>query len=224
MYSRVEDTDPKPGKKYMSDAENLIFLSMVHANLLGFVHSRKTISEQESEARKKLASMPEMFGVKSDVEEFIDEQTVDAILEDAGVDQEYVDFLEDEMDGMLTDRAKLDFSDNMRGLQKILATNVPTGLGFRDFMDQVGQDSIMQQLGLAGESPHYIENVYRTNYGTAHSVGRWKSAQESTLVSMLEYASIVDGGTTDICLELHGVIRKKSDPFWSQYYTLNHFS
>lgn len=187
----------------------------MHGHLLGYIHANKNIEAQEKAAAR--------FSAKTDAAYVIDEKTIDAILEDAGVGQEYVDELAGKMDGMLTARAKLDFYDNMEALQKLFIKNVPTGLGLRDFMDRVGRDEIMNTLGLAGEEPYYIGNVYRTNYSTAHSVGRWKAAQASKLVTMLEYAAVLDGGTTDICMQLNGVRRKKSDPFWDKYYTPNHY-
>lgn len=166
-----------------------------------------------------------MFSVKGDVEEVIDERTIDSILEDAGVDQAYIDEIESQMSGMLSDRAKLDFYDNMEALKRILVENVPTGYGYRDFLDRIGRSEAMRNIGLAGEEPYYIETVYRTNYASAHSAGRWKEAQASKIVTMLEYQVVDDDRTTDhICRPLKGTIRDKKDPFWSTYTPPNHFS
>jgi len=162
--------------------------------------------------------------VKGDVQEVIDERTVDSILDDAGVDVAYVEELQEEMANMLSDRAKLDFFDNMKSLKSILAENIPSGLGYRKFLDQIGRSRAMSQIGLAGEKPYYIETVYRTNFGTARIAGRWKSAQRSPLVKMLQYMSVIDGRTTPICEQLAGTIKEKTDQFWDTYTPLNHFS
>lgn len=155
----------------------------------------------------------------------IDDRTVDSILKDAGVDEAYVKELEKKMSQMVSDRAKLDFYNRMDLFKNILAENVPTGLGYRDWLKKVKRGDVMEQLGLAGEKPYYLETVYRTNYGTAHSAARWKAAQESPLVAMLEYTAVIDSRTTeDICKPLNKTIRKKTDSFWSKYMPINHFS
>jgi SPP1 gp7 family putative phage head morphogenesis protein len=218
--------DPTPGPAYRASAESLIELSTLHAHLLGIIHANRNIEQQEDAAALRITDgIVQLFAIQDDIEEVIDDKTIDSILEDAGVDIEYVEELQKEMAGMVNDRAKLDFYDSMKSLRSILAENVPTGLGYRDFLDKIGRDQAMANIGLAGESPYYIETVYRTNYGTAHSAGRWKSAQESPLVLMLQYVAVNDNRTTkDICKPLNGTIRKKTDPFWSTYNPLNHFS
>ena len=199
---------------------------MLHSHLLGVIHAKDYIQQQEdSVAAGILGGTVRLFNIEGEVREVIDDNTIDSILEDAGVDNKYIAEIQDEMEGMLTDRAKLDFYDNMKSLRSVLAQNVPTGLGYRDFLDKIGRDAGMKSIGLAGESPYYIETVYRTNYGTAHSAGRWKAAQESPLVTLLKYVSVLDDRTTeDICEPLNGTVRKKTDAFWSTYMPINHFS
>jgi hypothetical protein len=199
---------------------------MIHSNLLGIIHSQRNIDRQEAAVNAGVTGgTVQLFTVKGDVEEVIDERTVDAILDDAGVDAAYVEELEEQMADMLSDRAKLDFYDRMEALKTILIENVPTGVGYRDFLDRIGRSEAMNSIGLAGEKPYYVETVYRTNYGTAHSAGRWKSAQESPIVEMLKYQVVDDDRITEnICLPLKGTIRKKTDEFWSLYMPLNHFS
>ena len=198
---------------------------MIHAHLLGFIHTGKNIDRQNAAVNARVVGGTiQLFTVAGDVEEVIDERTLDAIIEDAGVDAAYVEKLESQMGSMLTDRAKLDFYDRMESLKTILVENVPTGYGYKDFLDRIGRSEAMNQIGLAGEKPYYIETVYRTNYGTAHSAGRWKAAQASPLVYMLEYISVDDDRRTPICEQLHGTRKLKTDPFWSTYNPLNHFS
>jgi len=193
---------------------------------MGFIHVNKNVERQESAVNAAvLGGTVEVFSVKGDVAEVIDEQTIESILNDAGVDAEYVESLEQTMGPMVSDRAKLDFYDNMKSLRSVLAENVETGLGYRDFLDKIGRDQAMARIGLAGESPYYIETVYRTNYGTAHSAGRWKAAQASPVVSMLRYMTVDDDRRTkNICEPLAGTTRKKTDPFWDKYNPLNHFT
>ena len=197
---------------------------MIHSHLLGFMHVARVVTEQEKSVNASAAGIVP-FGVVDDAEGVIDERTVDSLLTDAGVDKDYIERLQRTMAPMLSDRAKLDFYDNMKALRAILAANVPTGLGYREFLDQIGRSTAMEAIGLAGERPYYIETVYRTNYGSAHSAGRWKSAQASPLVSMLRYVAVIDDRTTDdICRPLAGVTKLKTDPFWNKYVPPNHFS
>lgn len=226
MYKRVEDSDPKPGTQYTNSAETLIELSIIHSHLMGFIHVDRNIKRQESAVNAGvLGGSIELYSVKGDVAEVIDEQTIESILQDAGVDAEYVESLEQTMGPMVSDRAKLDFFDNMKSLRSMLVENVESGQGYRAFLDKIGRDQAMARIGLAGESPYYIETVYRTNYGTAHSAGRWKAAQASPVVSMLKYMTVNDDRRTkDICEPLANTTRKKTDPFWDLYNPLNHFS
>ena len=83
----------------------------------------------------------------------------------------------------------------------------------------------MKELGLIGESPYYIETVYRTNFTTAHTAGRWRSAQASKLVSMLKFVGVADDRQTDeICKPLNNTVKPKDDPIWQTIAPPNHFS
>ncbi|MCP4710586.1 MAG: hypothetical protein GY869_18335, partial [Planctomycetes bacterium] len=225
LYRQIETKDPTPGAAYLAEAQTLIQLSIIHSNLMGMIHARANIARQETAARKLRGDQDvEIFDTRAEVKVVIDEQTIDSLLDDAGTGAEYITELEAGTAEMVSTRARLDFYDRMDALTKILAENVPTGLGYRDFLDRIGRSKAMDSIGLAGEKPYYIETVYRTNYGTAHSAGRWKSAQESPLVVMLRYESVDDNRRTPICAQLAGTVKKKDDPFWSTYNPLNHFS
>ena len=201
---------------------------MLHSHLLGFIHAQENINRQEEAVNAGVkGGTVHLFNAETEeeVKVVIDERTIDSIREDAGVDQAYIDEIESQMSGMLSDRAKLDFYDNMEALKTVLVENVPTGYGYRDFLKKIGRDQAMENIGLAGEKPYYIETVYRTNYASAHSAGRWKAAQASPLVVKLEYQAVLDDRTTDnICRPMNGTIRDKKDPFWSSYMPPNHFS
>ena len=226
----MEDDNPTPPVDYLVESERLIFASILHSNLLGFIHSKRNIERQEQAALASVAGVkhriPEViaFGVKADVRAVVNEGQIEALIEDAGVGEEYVYELQQKLQETVSTRAKLDFYDNMKTLQRVIAETIPTGFGYQDFMDRQGKNKILKRLGLHEESPYYIETVYRTNYTTAHSVGRWKSAQASPLVSMLRFVSVSDDRRTDICKELHGMTLVKNDPGWSVYTPPNHFS
>ena len=80
------------------------------------------------------------------------------------------------------------------------------------------------QIGISANNPYYLEKVYRTNYATAHNAGKWHAAQESSLVTLLEYVGVDDDRNTKICEDLRGTRLPKDDPFWKTYYPINHFS
>lgn len=216
LYATVEDDEPKPRDAYIERASAINQDGTINTHILGFVHVARNVAAQEGD-EKTLS----MFAADTVV---IDDQTIDAIVEDAGLGKDYLKTVEAELQSTLPIRAKLDYFDSMKTLQKYLAENVPTGMGLREFIDQVGKDEVMKALGISAENPHYIETVYRTNYGAAHSAGRWASTQASPLIKMIEYQTVMDNRTTPICQELDGVILPKDDPFWDSHYPLNHFN
>jgi SPP1 gp7 family putative phage head morphogenesis protein len=188
---------------------------MLHAHILGIAHTDRNIRRQNPAFQ---------LGVKADVREVIDTQTIDEVIDKYNIDETYIRALEKRLEEKAATMARLDFYDRMEALQGIISENIKTGLGKRDFINRLGRNKAMSEIGIAGENPYYIETVYRTNYGSAHSAGKWKAAQESNVVTMLEYMVVDDDRNTDICDQLRGTRLPKTDPFWSTYHPLNHFS
>ena len=157
------------------------------------------------------------------LDDFVPQGTIDALLESAGVGEDYISYLENGLGQRLSDTAKSTYYNTMNRFKNIIAENIAQGEGIKTFIDRLKKDNLLQKIGI-GENPWYAENVYRTNFVTAHSAGRWNAAQENKEVLYLEYFAIGDDRTTDICSQLNGTIKLKDDPFWDSFMPPNHFS
>jgi SPP1 gp7 family putative phage head morphogenesis protein len=74
----------------------------------------------------------------------------------------------------------------------------------------------------------YVKTWLRTEYdfavGAGQMAGKWNDIlKNSQTLPLLQYESVIDSHTTDICRPLHGTILPIDHPFWKVYYPLNHF-
>lgn len=91
-----------------------------------------------------------------------------------------------------------------------------------------GKRLIADAFNLAGfgADPHVVETTFRTGIQKAYSAARWQSNQDPDIDDMLwgyEYASTIDDGTTEICLELDGMRQPKGSAAWERYWPPNHW-
>ena len=80
-------------------------------------------------------------------------------------------------------------------------------------------------IGL-GPSPstHLLETYYRTGVQSAYQGGRWQSAQDPDIASILwgyEYSTVGDSRVREEHAMLEGTTLPKKHPFWQQYYPPN---
>ncbi|MCE7729617.1 phage head morphogenesis protein [Vibrio campbellii] len=83
-------------------------------------------------------------------------------------------------------------------------------------------DSYLEQVGISESNPYWLELHYRNNMMTAYNSGRWTQIADNDLVEYLVYISVRDDGTTELCIELDGVVKLKTDDFWIEFYPPNH--
>lgn len=82
--------------------------------------------------------------------------------------------------------------------------------------------SYLEQVGISEANPYWLELHYRNNMMTAYNSGRWTQIADNDLVEYLVYTSVRDDGTTELCIELDGVVKLKTDDFWIEFYPPNH--
>lgn len=75
------------------------------------------------------------------------------------------------------------------------------------------------QLG----SPSRLRTIFQTNLQSAANAGRFQQQlQASVYRPYLQYISIVDSRTSEICAKLHGKVFRADDAAWRVYYPPNH--
>ena len=186
--------------------------SMIFMNILGHAHSQRNIKAQEN------------MSFYADPAVVIDKKTIDEFINEAGVGEEYIAEIELKLATKVDTIAKLDFHNRMEALNSVFAKSVETGFGLRDWMNKVGKNQTLKDLGLHKEKPYYLESVYRTNYTSAHSAGRYRNAQKSRVVQMMTFVGVQDSRQTDICGQFNGVTRLKTDKIWDRITPSNHYT
>lgn len=190
------------------------------SHIIGIIHAVKNIDAQEK------AVETGDFSAVNNYQAFaiIDKSLIESFLIQAGLGLEYIEKIQNKTKAKVKIIGQLDYFDQMERLKRIFALNALEGWGLRDFMDRIPKDDIMRGLGMHRESPWYLETVYRTNFTSAHSAGRWKTAQNKSSVIMLQFVGLSDDRQTDICEQCHGTIKPKKDEFWDKYTPANHYN
>ena len=76
------------------------------------------------------------------------------------------------------------------------------------------------QLG----SPWRLKTIYQTNIQSSYNVGRFRQFEDNAEDRpFLQYVAVVDGSTTDICLDLDGQIHPVDSSFWDTNAPPNHY-
>jgi SPP1 gp7 family putative phage head morphogenesis protein len=81
--------------------------------------------------------------------------------------------------------------------------------------------------GYKGTDASYIDTLIRTNVFDAMNQGRLESFRDPDIgdfVQALEYASVLDDHTTEICTELNGATWSTDNPLWDTYMPPNHYN
>lgn len=77
------------------------------------------------------------------------------------------------------------------------------------------------QLG----SPYRLRTIFQTNLQSSLSAGRWKAFEDNKDDRpYLKYVAVMDGSTTNICINLDGVIKPVDDSFWNINAPPNHWN
>jgi SPP1 gp7 family putative phage head morphogenesis protein len=76
---------------------------------------------------------------------------------------------------------------------------------------------------LLGKTSIYLRTEYDTAMATSQNASAWVRQQAEKDDFDLMFDAIVDGGTTEGCLNLNGLVRSATDPIWSIIYPPNHW-
>lgn len=72
------------------------------------------------------------------------------------------------------------------------------------------------------ETPHRLENIFRTNIQTAYQVGRYQQLMKVTdTMGYWRYVAVADSRTRKVHFGLHGTVRRYDDTFWDSFYPPN---
>lgn len=70
----------------------------------------------------------------------------------------------------------------------------------------------------------WLQTEYNMAIGSAQFASKWVDIQrDKELFPLLEFDSVMDKHTTEICRNFNGIIRPVDDIFWDQYYPPNHW-
>lgn len=71
---------------------------------------------------------------------------------------------------------------------------------------------------------NWLKAEYDTAVGSAQMARKWSEIKRNKeSLPLLRFNAVLDGGTTQLCRSLDGVIKPVNDPFWRLYYPPNHF-
>jgi|GEM_PF-1189183 len=76
---------------------------------------------------------------------------------------------------------------------------------------------------LIGKTNTYLRTEYDTAVATSQNASNWVRQQAEKNQFDLMFDAIVDGGTTEGCLNLNGLVRPATDPIWGRIYPPNHW-
>lgn len=72
---------------------------------------------------------------------------------------------------------------------------------------------------------NYLKTEYHTAVGQAQSAAKWARIEEDKdVLPMLQYSTVGDENTCDICGPLNGIIAPVGDPIWGRIAPINHFN
>jgi SPP1 gp7 family putative phage head morphogenesis protein len=71
---------------------------------------------------------------------------------------------------------------------------------------------------------NWLKAEYDTAVGSAQMARKWSEIQSTKeSLPLLRFNAVLDGGTTQLCRSLDGVVKPVNDPIWRLYYPPNHF-
>ncbi len=106
--------------------------------------------------------------------------------------------------------------DAIERVKEKLLKALEEGKTLKEFIEELGQDEVIEKAGFSKTNPWYWETVFRTNLHSAYNAGRLEQIQRlGKKVKYLKFIAIDDDRTTKICRSLNGTVRPADDPFWS---------
>ncbi len=185
--------------------------SMMVSWLLGQIHILKRIDETI-----ELSNTPIVLSV----EPVPFQEAIDAMSAMVPTDSETYRQMEASMKLRAFTIANISSLDAVVRVKKIYIKAIEDGQSRSEALNNL--DKYLETQGISESNPYWLELHYRNNMMTAYNSGRWTQIADNELVEFLTYVSVMDDGTTELCTELDGVTKPKSDEFWVTFYPPNH--
>jgi SPP1 gp7 family putative phage head morphogenesis protein len=110
--------------------------------------------------------------------------------------------------------------ETTRTLYNSLLDNLSNGGTFKDWLE--ASKTILDKTGL-GDSPWYLELVYRNNMQSSYNAGAFYNQELNKKNKPYGlYDAIDDERTSEICQILNGKVYPLDHPFWNRYLPPNH--
>jgi SPP1 gp7 family putative phage head morphogenesis protein len=119
---------------------------------------------------------------------------------------------------------KLSFYDNAKHLTEFIESSLEKGESVKSAIKRLGDQELLDKIGITDNNKYYLETVIRTNQITAMSAGDRVASIQNPDVEYYQYVAILDPRTTDVCKSLEGKILKKNDELWTTHLPPNHFN
>jgi SPP1 gp7 family putative phage head morphogenesis protein len=70
----------------------------------------------------------------------------------------------------------------------------------------------------------WLKVEYNTAIASGQMASKWVGIEANKRVlPFLSYDAVIDGNTSDICLDFNGIVRPVDDAFWDEFYPPNHY-
>lgn len=121
--------------------------------------------------------------------------------------------------------AKVSSMDAIEETKKRLLASLAEGQSMAQFIQSARASEVIQKGGFSKSTPWYWETVFRTNSIAAWNGGRFQQYKEVfDSIQDLQYISILDRRTSDICRSYNGITRPATDTIWERITPPNHFN
>lgn len=122
-----------------------------------------------------------------------------------------------------------------KDVKALLNDALKNGMDVKDFQFKLNELQVKYSTPAYGREgtigtdilDYHAETVFRTNMMSAYNSGRKEMYQDPEVKEYFpayEYSAIMDGRTSEICMELDGKVYLADDPIWSTIWPPNHFN
>jgi len=102
--------------------------------------------------------------------------------------------------------------DAIERVKEKLTKALEKGKTLKEFIEELGQEEVLQKAGFSKTNPWYWETVFRTNLHSAYNAGKMEQVKRlGKKVKYLKFVAIDDNRTTEICRSLNGTVRPASE-------------
>ena len=195
---------------FSEDLERSILSGMMAAHLQGRLRS---LVVQDVARRGKLS----LSRTVDQVQAFLSQRLQLTPLEEKSIEAQY---------GAAARSAAGDLAASARmAVEKATANAIREQLTTKSAVESIR--AALDRQGVTLQRPYAIETIFRTTMQTAYSAGRWSANEDPAVQEILwgyEYSAVMDDRTTDLCSELDGMRRPKTDEVWRRLWPPNHYN